>query len=532
MKKILMSLMVFIMLLTTISFAETKAKVNVDAIRMRASASTDSKIITNVYLEDIVEILEENGEWSKIKYGENVGYTKTQFLTKIKNNENTIKETDTTSNNTVSDYTNVSQNSENTTETPKTEEPSTQTPENTVAEDNYTDTQNVVTEPLDIQQDVNVGKSIVLKNALKLRRIPNFSNSENAEIAENVNVQVVNVLGNWCKISDGTNIGWIVKNKLYSTKSEETTVVPEENSAKKTETVDNTNTENTESPKSMENAVAENTTVENAISNDTETNSIEENKVSENATTQNNQETRKGIITVETARVRQSASTKAEVIGTLDENEVVNILGEEGEFYKISTKSVSSGYVSKKLIREKDVTSRSLTTERTDDTISEEANEQLTQMFSQEHEVEENEDIAEIVEVQTEVINNSRKNELVEFAKQYLGYSYVSGGHSPQTGFDCSGFTRYIFGHFGYSLGATAASQTALGIEIAREDLQIADLILYYDEGMTKIGHVGIYIGDGNFIHSANPKRGVVIDNLNTNSYYSKRFVTARRIVE
>ena len=156
--------------------------------------------------------------------------------------------------------------------------------------------------------------------------------------------------------------------------------------------------------------------------------------------------------------------------------------------------------------------------------VAEEANAQLTEIFEREEKVD---NISE-----EPIIGGSRKNELVEFAKQYLGYSYVSGGHSPETGFDCSGFTRYIFGQFGYSLGATAASQTSVGTEVAREDLQIADLILYYDEGMTKIGHVGIYIGDGNFIHSANPKRGVVIDNLNTNSYYSKRFVTARRIVE
>ena len=83
MKKIIMSLIVFIMLLTTISFAETKAKINVTAIRMRESASTDSKVVTNVYKDDEVEILEENGEWSKIKYGQNIGYTKTEFLTKV-----------------------------------------------------------------------------------------------------------------------------------------------------------------------------------------------------------------------------------------------------------------------------------------------------------------------------------------------------------------------------------------------------------------------------------------------------------------
>ena len=106
------------------------------------------------------------------------------------------------------------------------------------------------------------------------------------------------------------------------------------------------------------------------------------------------------------------------------------------------------------------------------------------------------------------------------------------GCSTPESGFDCSGFTRYVFGHFGYTLGRVAADQTSLGEVIERADLQTGDLLLFYDAGKNKIGHCGIYIGNGEFIHSANPQRGVVTDNLNTNSYYSQRFVTARRIIE
>ena len=62
------------------------------------------------------------------------------------------------------------------------------------------------------------------------------------------------------------------------------------------------------------------------------------------------------------------------------------------------------------------------------------------------------------------------------------------------------------------------------------DDLQIGDLILFQNEEKTKIGHVGIYIGGGNFVHAANPDRGVVIDNIITSSYYNTRFVTAKRI--
>ena len=82
-----------------------------------------------------------------------------------------------------------------------------------------------------------------------------------------------------------------------------------------------------------------------------------------------------------------------------------------------------------------------------------------------------------------------------------LGYKYVSGGKKPETGFDCSGFTRYVFSNFGVSLGATAASQANnSGTEVARTDLQVGDLILFQDDGRTRIGHCGIYIGNNTCI--------------------------------
>ena len=484
MKKIIMSLIIFIMLLTTISFAETKAKVNVDAIRMRESASTDSKIVTNVYKDDEVEILEENGEWCKIKYGDNSGYTKTEFLTKI-NSTTQIEQNDN-----KSEYT--QQNSES------------QPTENTTEESTEnTNQENIIPEET-VVQNVSVGENLFIPNTVKIRRIPNFTVTDEIEITQGTDVIIENILGNWCKISDGNNSGWILKNKFLQEQNPTTSV--ESDDIVETINNDEVNTEPVEEPE-LQNTITENVTQENTVTeNDT---------VSKNA-----------IVIVETARVRDSASTNGEIIGTLDEDQVVKITGEEGDFYKISTNSIDTGYVSKRLVKEKNVTSRSSNVERTavvevQDTVTEDANTQLTEIFSQENEV-----------IEEQNANISRKNEVIEFAKQYLGYPYVLGASSPQTGFDCSGFTRYIFGHFGYTLGGTASSQTSLGAVVERENLQTADLLLFYDEGKTRIGHVGIYIGDGNFIHSANPKRGVVIDNLNTNSYYTQRFVTARRIVE
>ena len=144
----------------------------------------------------------------------------------------------------------------------------------------------------------------------------------------------------------------------------------------------------------------------------------------------------------------------------------------------------------------------------------------------------------EYVEVPLQNNNNvsdklsASTSSIVDFSKQYLGYSYIVGGKTPETGFDCSGFTRYVYSEYGYSLGSTTASQQNAGTEVNRNDMLPGDLIVFYNEEMTKVGHVGIYIGDGNFVHAANPERGVVIDNINTNTYYNARYISARRIIK
>ena len=344
MKKIIMSLIIFIMLLTTISFAETKAKVNVDAIRMRESASTDSKIVTNVYKDDEVEILEENGEWCKIKYGDNSGYTKTEFLTKI-NSTTQIEQNDN-----KSEYT--QQNSES------------QPTENTTEESTEnTNQENIIPEET-VVQNVSVGENLFIPNTVKIRRIPNFTVTDEIEITQGTDVIIENILGNWCKISDGNNSGWILKNKFLQEQNPTTSV--ESDDIVETINNDEVNTEPVEEPE-LQNTITENVTQENTVTeNDT---------VSKNA-----------IVIVETARVRDSASTNGEIIGTLDEDQVVKITGEEGDFYKISTNSIDTGYVSKRLVKEKNVTSRSSNVERTavvevQDTVTEDANTQLTEIF-------------------------------------------------------------------------------------------------------------------------------------------------------
>lgn len=118
-------------------------------------------------------------------------------------------------------------------------------------------------------------------------------------------------------------------------------------------------------------------------------------------------------------------------------------------------------------------------------------------------------------------------------AQEYLGVRYVYGGASAK-GFDCSGFTMYVFSLYGYSLPHSATSQwNNSGTYVAREDLQPGDLVLFCDPSRSNgkaCSHVGIYIGDGDFIHASSGRsRGVTISSLSEN-YYDGYYVGAKRV--
>ena len=118
---------------------------------------------------------------------------------------------------------------------------------------------------------------------------------------------------------------------------------------------------------------------------------------------------------------------------------------------------------------------------------------------------------------------------IVETAKKYLGVPYVYGGSSP-SGFDCSGFVNYVYKECGYSINRTAASIYQNGVAVDRSNLQPGDVICFTNSSSSDIGHVGIYIGDGQFIHASSSGSDVRIDSLST-SYYTNHYYGARRIV-
>ena len=118
-------------------------------------------------------------------------------------------------------------------------------------------------------------------------------------------------------------------------------------------------------------------------------------------------------------------------------------------------------------------------------------------------------------------------NSIVSLSMNYIGVPYVFGGTSPY-GFDCSGYVQYIFAKAGISIPRTADVQYDFGTPISTTDLVPGDLVFFstYTYGAS---HVGIYLGDGNFIH-ASSSRGVTVSSL-SQAYYSSCYIGARRIL-
>lgn len=125
--------------------------------------------------------------------------------------------------------------------------------------------------------------------------------------------------------------------------------------------------------------------------------------------------------------------------------------------------------------------------------------------------------------------NASIGQQMADKALTYNGYPYVWGGASPSTGFDCSGLVYYIAKCFGYSIPHGSTSQYAYGTYVEKSDLQPGDFVFFENTYTEGISHVGIYLGNGDFIHASSSETGVKISNLNE-AYYINHYYGARRI--
>lgn len=317
------------------------------------------------------------------------------------------------------------------------------------------------------QKDIKLGKQKIAEDT-KLKIVPAINATDIVEVKKGEEVNVVEIINGWACVENKIIKGWIRKEKLQAEKTVEKTQPT-------TETVPPTQVQ----------------TVSKTL-----------------------------YVNTTTVRLRKEASTSSEIITTLSINTAVEVIEEINGWSRVKV-SGKEGYISSALLaKTKQETSRSSTTPRTANATT------STTQKTENKKANTTETKTTITLKSTASAPSGKGSTVLETAKQYIGCKYVYGGTTPK-GFDCSGFTSYVYRLHGVSLNRTAAGQYSNGVAVARSDLQPGDLVMF---GKSGINHVGIYIGGGMIVHAANSSRGVTTDTI-TSGYYNKNYVGARRVI-
>lgn len=210
-----------------------------------------------------------------------------------------------------------------------------------------------------------------------------------------------------------------------------------------------------------------------------------------------------GIINDDNVNFRNYPDTiKSDVSQCLNKGDKVSITGRWEDWYKVKTADNASGWVNKKLLD-----------------------------LDNNNEFSSTEGLNELIPVEKPKEITPKGQQIVNYAKKFMGVKYVWGGTTPK-GFDCSGFVQYVYRHFGVELERVAVDQATQGIKVKRNNLKPGDLVFFdTDGGHNYINHVGIYIGDGEFIEASSGylSHKIKITDM-SGGFYSRAFVTARRL--
>ncbi|SHJ53163.1 C40 family peptidase [Tepidibacter formicigenes] len=194
-----------------------------------------------------------------------------------------------------------------------------------------------------------------------------------------------------------------------------------------------------------------------------------------------------GVVNGNNVNLREGNSLESPVIGTLNTGNEVEILDKTSDWYKVKVNE-QVGYIYNSFINIK----------------------------------QENKAVSR---------GDNRISKVYEVASSKLGKKYVWAASGPDT-FDCSGFTMYVYKTaLGVDLPHSSRSQSSVGTSVSKDELKLGDLVFFDTSRDGKINHVGIYIGDGNFIHASSAKAKVMTSNLNE-GYYLKTYKCARRVSE
>lgn len=325
--------------------------------------------------------------------------------------------------------------------------------------------------------EIKLGKQKIGENT-KLKIVPTINATDIIEVNKDEEVEITEIINGWVCVETQLAKGWVRQEKIKKEeqvhKEDEQTVEEEQENKDELKEQDNV----------KEKQANSNTVLKTLFINGASVN------------------------------LRKEANTSSEVVATLPVNTAVDVYEESNGWSKVKV-SGKEGYISSSLLSTtKKESSRSLDNPRKDANVSDSKSDN------------ESKDNSNNVNTKNNEVSK-QDSSVVEVAKSYIGKSpYVYGGSTP-SGFDCSGFTSYIYKQFGVSLNRTAAGQYSNGTEVDKSELQAGDLVMF---GKSGINHVGIYIGNGQMVHAANASRGITTDTINSGYYYNN-YVGARRVM-
>lgn len=473
-KKVLliMATSIAIIAISNISNATT-VRVTGDTLNVRKEASTSSDVIAMLSKDVECELLGEEGDFYKIKYQNYTGFISKQYAEIVgENNETDADENEPT-------------NTENEETTSKNQTTNSE-PENATNNDNQSNstengstTENEGTNTVESENNSTAIEKTLAKNT-DIRILPLIYASVLENNKEDITVLVITEINGWSYIQTDEINGWVRTDKLDAGSG--TNLGNESNNQK----------------------------------NDTDPS--EQNSGNGNNSSDYKEKT--GYISEEYVNVRSGPSTEDKVIKILTLNSEVTITGEEGDWYKVKS-GEDEGYISKEFVSDTEKTvSRSAEPRTTSENSLNKTNkdEQVVEETNKNNE-----------ETSHTNSTTTKGEEVVAYAKQYLGCPYVYGAAGSKS-FDCSGFTMYVYKHFGINLPHGATSQSRYGTKVSKNNLKAGDIIFLTDyETGVGIGHCGIYIGDGNFIHASTTGYKVRISSLDVE--YAGRFYSAIRLL-
>lgn len=208
--------------------------------------------------------------------------------------------------------------------------------------------------------------------------------------------------------------------------------------------------------------------------------------------------------------VRPEPSTDAARIGYLEKGEKVKLLEDCGEWLRVQYTTQKEGYVASEyvVVQEGYIYAKTLAEEQ-----EEAAAKAVIEARGNVTEQKVSEALSNIEFPATVYTSNEElRKAIVNYALQYVGNRYVHGGSSLANGTDCSGFTCFIYADFGYSISRTPGGQlSSAGRSIDYSQIQPGDIICYSSNGGASCTHVALYIGDGQIVHAANSRKGVIV---------------------